>query len=222
MPRPYRSHATYTCVVSKSGDANSEFITQILAGYKLSHVFPPDRIFTNPAKWTAAPPTVLPPAFKSQTASAASGGGGSASNEWLSVSYHHNNKWCSRCPLNLCKGKVLTENILSRHGDIKSLPPVMYVGDGGGDVCPALCLRRSIDVVFGRNNYAMHKKLSNLLPTNTTTAAAATAATTNSAPTTAAAATKQPTFSEPPLRATLKAWADGNDVAAGVDALLSK
>ena len=63
---------------------------------------------------------------------------------------------CARCPPNLCKGRVLdawrAEPRAARFGR------VVYVGDGGGDACPALRLGAA-DVVCARRDWALHKAL---------------------------------------------------------------
>ena len=59
---------------------------------------------------------------------------------------------CPHCPINLCKGSVLEE---------LSLPPttkVFYVGDGHGDLCPALRLKEG-DIVLARKNFGLMKSL---------------------------------------------------------------
>jgi hypothetical protein len=73
---------------------------------------------------------------------------------------------CARCPPNLCKGGVLDKWIemdycksqkdLVASSDIKSRPRIIYIGDGGGDVCPALRLGAS-DVLLCRQDWALHK-----------------------------------------------------------------
>ena len=55
----------------------------------------------------------------------------------LRIRPYHENRDCSLCPRNLCKGAVLREAM-----DQLEAPTVVYVGDGGGDYCPAArCLR---------------------------------------------------------------------------------
>eukprot|EP00933_Yihiella_yeosuensis_P017612 TRINITY_DN14674_c6_g1_i1.p1 TRINITY_DN14674_c6_g1~~TRINITY_DN14674_c6_g1_i1.p1 ORF type:complete len:193 (+),score=28.66 TRINITY_DN14674_c6_g1_i1:92-670(+) len=67
---------------------------------------------------------------------------------------------CPLCPPNLCKGKVL-DQLRS------SLQPafIIYVGDGGGDFCPA-CELRAGDAVLCRtppspplNSFGLHRRI---------------------------------------------------------------
>lgn len=60
---------------------------------------------------------------------------------------------CVLCPPNLCKGGVL-EQWRARRGP--ACGPIVYVGDGGGDYCPATRLGEG-DVVLCRANWALHK-----------------------------------------------------------------
>jgi len=63
---------------------------------------------------------------------------------------------CSRCPLNLCKGRELVKLVdLSDTDQI-----VFYVGDGRGDFCPALALRE-YDVVFARERFPLASLIRN-------------------------------------------------------------
>lgn len=63
---------------------------------------------------------------------------------------HH----CPLCPHNLCKG-----NVLDMWRDQYALEKIVYVGDGGGDFCPALRLSHS-DVVLCRSDFPLHKRCS--------------------------------------------------------------
>lgn len=56
---------------------------------------------------------------------------------------------CPHCPVNLCKGRALKSWALSGQ--------IMYVGDGGGDYCPSLCLPSS-GVVFAREGFPLAQK----------------------------------------------------------------
>jgi 2,3-diketo-5-methylthio-1-phosphopentane phosphatase len=72
-------------------------------------------------------------------------------------SYHIHN--CSVCEPSQCKGRILKEhieeNVISNDDYI-----VVYVGDGENDFCPSTTLR-SIDYLFPRKNYMLHKLISN-------------------------------------------------------------
>lgn len=74
----------------------------------------------------------------------------------LSVKRYHSHSCgtCSRSP-NLCKGRVLNDYLRAN----PSYEKVVYVGDGRGDFCPALSLRKQ-DVVVCREGYPLAKLLS--------------------------------------------------------------
>merc|ERR1712227_874252 len=61
---------------------------------------------------------------------------------------------CPRCPKNLCTGRVL-DRWLQEPGP---RPRVIYVGDGGGDLCPALRLGGQ-DTVLARDGYSLCRRL---------------------------------------------------------------
>ena len=61
---------------------------------------------------------------------------------------HH----CMLCPRNLCKG-----NVLDRWRNKYMFNKVIYVGDGGGDFCPALRLDTT-DVLLCRQGFPLQKK----------------------------------------------------------------
>jgi pyridoxal phosphate phosphatase PHOSPHO2 len=60
---------------------------------------------------------------------------------------------CVRCPSNLCKGRVLDAWRAELRPD-----RIIYVGDGGGDLCPSLRLGPR-DSVCARAGYPLHEKL---------------------------------------------------------------
>ena len=66
---------------------------------------------------------------------------------------HTHSHTCGRCPENLCKGFYL-DGFLSSNAYKK----VVYVGDGGNDVCPSLRLS-SRDTVLARDGYALPRRL---------------------------------------------------------------
>ena len=45
-------------------------------------------------------------------------------------------------------------------GDCEAAVKVIYVGDGGGDFCPATMLKKD-DVLCCRSGYSLHKKVTN-------------------------------------------------------------
>ena len=74
----------------------------------------------------------------------------------LRVKHYHSHTCgtCSRSP-NLCKGRVLNDYLRAH----PTYEKVVYVGDGRGDLCPALSLRKQ-DVVVCRDGYPLAKLLS--------------------------------------------------------------
>ena len=100
-------------------DANTVYIQTILNEHDLAGAF--SQVVTNPATYDAAGRLRVRP---HQSAGHAHG--------------------CPLCPPNLCKGAVLTQWI-------NEVDPVrcVYVGDGGGDYCPAARLRAG-DLVLAR------------------------------------------------------------------------
>eukprot|EP00668_Euglena_longa_P014813 GGOE01018840.1.p1 GENE.GGOE01018840.1~~GGOE01018840.1.p1 ORF type:complete len:248 (-),score=35.23 GGOE01018840.1:50-793(-) len=65
---------------------------------------------------------------------------------------------CPRCPPNLCKGQVLERIMQEGH-----FSKVIYIGDGGGDFCPATKLR-SGDVMCCRRGYPCHRMVEKQMP----------------------------------------------------------
>ena len=64
---------------------------------------------------------------------------------------------CALCPSNLCKGGVLDELLAQYNG---TRPRIVYVGDGGGDLCPCLRLRSELgDVCCARKDYKLSREL---------------------------------------------------------------
>jgi len=87
-----------------------------------------DKVFTNPAKWSQDGLLEIEP-------------------------YHHQTE-CDLSTQNLCKGKILQDYISSK----EKFPFIGYVGDGGNDFCPALCLSEN-DVVCVREGYSLQKQI---------------------------------------------------------------
>ncbi|XP_061621337.1 pyridoxal phosphate phosphatase PHOSPHO2 [Phyllopteryx taeniolatus] len=106
-------------------DANALFIDWILCAAGLRSAV--DRVFTNPAALNSL--------------------------GRVEVRRHHAHD-CRRCPINMCKRKVL-EGYLAQQDKYSH---VLYVGDGANDLCPAFCLRGR-DVVLPRKGYALEKLL---------------------------------------------------------------
>lgn len=73
----------------------------------------------------------------------------------LKIEYYHTQDWCDLSTENLCKGHILNDHIKQSTYDYQN---VLYVGDGGNDLCPGLRLKHS-DYLFPRKNYSLWKKL---------------------------------------------------------------
>lgn len=113
-------------------DSNTMFIDWILHASGLRAAV--DRVFTNPAKFNEL--------------------------GYMEVQCYHSHD-CDRCPVNLCKKKVL-ELYLSEQSDAGvAYERVFYVGDGGNDLCPTSCLRGH-DVAMPRKGYTLEKLLAKL------------------------------------------------------------
>lgn len=65
---------------------------------------------------------------------------------------------CDRCPVNLCKKKVLELYLRGQSEAGVEYERIFYVGDGGNDLCPTSCLRER-DVVMPRKGYTLEKLL---------------------------------------------------------------
>lgn len=113
-------------------DSNTMFIDWILHASGLRAAV--DQVFTNPAKFNEL--------------------------GYMEVQCYHSHD-CKRCPVNLCKKKVL-ELYLSEQSDAGVVyERVFYVGDGGNDLCPTSCLRGH-DVAMPRKGYTLEKLLAKL------------------------------------------------------------
>ena len=113
-------------------DSNTMFIDWILHASGLQAAV--DQVFTNPAKFNEL--------------------------GYMEVQCYHSHD-CDRCPVNLCKKKVL-ELYLSEQSDAGvEYERVFYVGDGGNDLCPTSCLRGH-DVAMPRKGYTLEKLLAKL------------------------------------------------------------
>ncbi|XP_034991635.1 pyridoxal phosphate phosphatase PHOSPHO2 [Zootoca vivipara] len=112
-------------------DSNAIFIDWILKAADVSQVF--DEVFTNPASFNDC---------------------GS-----LTVQNCHAHD-CAKCPINLCKRKVLEEFLGHLKPKVK-YSQVIYIGDGGNDLCPVMCLKKS-DVVMPRQGYMLESLISQL------------------------------------------------------------
>ncbi|KAM5280507.1 pyridoxal phosphate phosphatase PHOSPHO2 [Ctenodactylus gundi] len=113
-------------------DSNSVFIDWILEATSFRDMF--DRVFTNPAAFD--------------------------SNGHLTVENYHAHS-CDRCPKNLCKNVVLVEFIDKQLQQGVNYTRIVYIGDGGNDVCPVTFLKKN-DVTMPRKGYTLQKTLSRM------------------------------------------------------------
>ncbi|XP_024435622.2 pyridoxal phosphate phosphatase PHOSPHO2 [Desmodus rotundus] len=113
-------------------DSNSVFIDWILEGADFHDVF--DKVFTNPAAFDGS--------------------------GHLTVKNYHAHS-CNRCPKNLCKNVVLVDFIDKQLQQGVNYTQIVYIGDGGNDLCPVTFLRKN-DVAMPRKGYALQKTLSRM------------------------------------------------------------
>lgn len=114
-------------------DANTLFISWILEAQGLGDAF--HAVFSNQASIVAQ----------------------STGRDLLTILPHHSHT-CSRCPVNMCKQRVLRDFVQNQHCSGVAYSQVAYVGDGSNDFCAALGLGVS-DVVMARHGMALHKLL---------------------------------------------------------------
>lgn len=113
-------------------DSNSVFIDWVLEATNFHDVF--DKVFTNPA------------AFDGRG--------------HLTVENYHAHS-CNRCPKNLCKNVVLVEFIDKQLQQGVNYTQIVYIGDGGNDLCPVTFLKKN-DVAMPRRGYTLQKTLSRM------------------------------------------------------------
>ncbi|XP_072237096.1 pyridoxal phosphate phosphatase PHOSPHO2 [Leuresthes tenuis] len=113
-------------------DSNTMFIDWILKAAGLQKAV--DQVFTNPGRFSES--------------------------GFLEVECYHSHD-CQKCPVNLCKRKVLEQYLSERADGGTKYQRIFYVGDGGNDLCPASCLRGN-DVVMPRKGYTLEKLLAKL------------------------------------------------------------
>uniref|UniRef100_A0A8C5S9X3 Phosphatase, orphan 2 n=1 Tax=Laticauda laticaudata TaxID=8630 RepID=A0A8C5S9X3_LATLA len=113
-------------------DSNTVFIDWILKAANVFQLF--DEVFTNPASFDSF--------------------------GYLSVKNCHIHD-CTKCPINLCKRKVLEEFLESNFTSRVKYSQIVYIGDGGNDLCPVMCLKKN-DVVMPRHGYILEKMISQL------------------------------------------------------------
>lgn len=110
-------------------DSNSVFIDWVLEAAGFLDVF--DKVFTNPAVFN--------------------------SNGYLIVENYHAHS-CKRCPKNLCKNVVLEEFISKQLKQGVNYTNIVYIGDGGNDVCPVTFLKKN-DIAMPQKGYTLQKTL---------------------------------------------------------------
>ncbi|XP_017281362.1 pyridoxal phosphate phosphatase PHOSPHO2 [Kryptolebias marmoratus] len=113
-------------------DSNTVFIDWILTAAGLRTAV--DQVFTNPARFDES--------------------------GHMEVQCYHSHD-CNKCPVNLCKRKVLELYLSEKTEGGTAYEQVVYVGDGGNDLCPTACLRGH-DVVMPRRGYTLEKLLAKL------------------------------------------------------------
>ena len=113
-------------------DSNTIFIDWILEAAGLRAAV--SKVFTNPARFNES---------------------GS-----MEVECYHSHD-CDKCPVNLCKRKVLEVYLSKRRDGGLEYERIFYVGDGGNDLCPTACLRGQ-DVVMPRKGYTLEKLMAKL------------------------------------------------------------
>ncbi|KFR10275.1 Pyridoxal phosphate phosphatase PHOSPHO2 [Opisthocomus hoazin] len=113
-------------------DSNTVFIDWILKAADCHEVF--DEVFTNPAAFSSA--------------------------GYLTVQSCHAHL-CAKCPKNLCKRKVLKEFLDKQLERGVSYQQIVYIGDGGNDLCPVMFLKKD-DIAMPRQGYTLEKKISQL------------------------------------------------------------
>ncbi|XP_074001534.1 pyridoxal phosphate phosphatase PHOSPHO2 [Numenius arquata] len=113
-------------------DSNTVFIDWILKAADFHKVF--DEVFTNPAAFS--------------------------NTGYLTVQNFHAHH-CAKCPKNLCKRKVLKEFLDEQLEQGVSYTQIVYIGDGGNDLCPVMFLKKD-DIAMPRQGYTLEKKISQL------------------------------------------------------------
>ena len=114
-------------------DSNSVFIDTVLENYNVKHLF--SRVFTNPAKFDE---TGL-----------------------LRIEMYHMQNWCALSEVNMCKGDILCQYVEQRQKENVQYSRIGYVGDGGNDFCPSLCLRET-DSLFARVGFRLIPKITKM------------------------------------------------------------
>ena len=74
----------------------------------------------------------------------------------LKIGMYQEQDWCQLSERNMCKGTVLCEYVEKKLNAGVEYAHVGYVGDGGNDLCPGLCLRER-DILFVREGFSLDK-----------------------------------------------------------------
>ncbi|XP_041936510.1 pyridoxal phosphate phosphatase PHOSPHO2 [Alosa sapidissima] len=108
-------------------DANMVFIDWILEGAGLRQAF--DKVFSNPASVD--------------------------SRGYVTVQCYHSHT-CAKCPINMCKRKILEDFIATQDKMGVQYARTIYVGDGGNDLCPLKAMREE-DIAMPRKGYTLER-----------------------------------------------------------------
>ena len=116
-------------------DANTVLIETILEHHNLSQIIPSESIKTNPGWWDEESGIIR------------------------CKRYHPEDHKCKlgHCSINICKGKILVEEMMKDREDSDDLIRI-YIGDGGGDYCPLRFLNEN-DFVFCRNGKSLERRI---------------------------------------------------------------
>ncbi|MEQ2311037.1 hypothetical protein AMECASPLE_015486 [Ameca splendens] len=79
---------------------------------------------------------------------------------YMELQQHHSHD-CDKCPVNMCKRKVLEAYLSEKADGGVEYGRIFYVGDGGNDLCPTFCLREH-DAVMPRKGFTLEKLLARL------------------------------------------------------------
>lgn len=113
-------------------DANTLFIEWVLEGPGLRAAV--DRVYSNPATINES--------------------------GYVELQHHHSHN-CDKCPVNMCKRKVLETHLSEKTDGGVEYGRIFYVGDGRNDFCPTSCLRGH-DAVMPRKGFTLEKMLDRL------------------------------------------------------------
>lgn len=108
-------------------DANTVFIDWILEGAGIRPAF--DKVFTNPANID--------------------------NRGYVTVQCYHSHT-CVKCPVNMCKKKILEDFLEAQEKMGLQYKRTIYVGDGGNDLCPLKSMREA-DIAMPRKGYTLER-----------------------------------------------------------------